>query len=148
MNKSRALLLVGLLIAGMAVLLPNFMKTRVTTSGGDYTFRFRVVDEASGLPVPGVTVEVNSPYVPAGFSSDDKLPVTGTNGLCEVKGGFPTVKRTFTCPEGRLKVQGSLIATAPGYQRYSNSLAAIAGEIVPYEGAGHYTVKLSKPLQP
>ena len=140
----RVVLLFGVFLLVMVVGVPNFVKARITTSGGDYTFRFRILDEKTGQPVSGALITIQTPYLPAGTSSDDPPTVSGTNGVCVARGGFPTAKRTFTGGNGRLTVSGSVTASADGYSRFSNDLASLAGKVIPYAGTGDYTIKLTR----
>jgi hypothetical protein len=131
LNSILAVIIV-LLLAAIAI--PNFARTRFTSSGELLCFRVRVVAQEGGAPVQGAEVQVQTAN-----------GVTGADGYCQVVQSFPA--KGIAGRSARCSLYGTLRVTAPGFRAWENDLAKLFGASYDYFNRGTqitHVVALSK----
>lgn len=117
-----------ILLVAIAVMLPNFVPSRWTSSGLPVTLKIAVADAQTGEAIPGAKVQawlhidwrfaINEASV--GFIS----ATTDATGNCEVHSYFPG---SGSGDKGRLRVNNTISIRADGYEHWERPGAALLG---------------------
>ena len=136
-----------ILLLGVAVALPSFVKSRWSSSGVPVTFQFTVVDALTGLPIPGAKalVYVNTNWAwPINTGSVGNISATtDASGNCKVHSHFPGGGRG---DKARLRVNSTIWIRAERYEPYQKPSAALLGSHLtvshPFSRTNSYPVKV------
>lgn len=136
-----------IVLLGVAVALPSFVKSRWSSSGVPVAFQFTVVDALTGLPIPGAKalVYVNTNWTgPINTGSVGHISATtDANGDCKVHSHFPGGGRG---DKARLRVNSTIWIRADGYEPWQQPSATLLGTHLtvshPFSRTNSYPVKV------
>jgi hypothetical protein len=117
-----------LLLLGVAIALPSFVKSRWASSGVPVAFKFTVVDAQTGQPIPGAKalVYVNTNWTGSinQGSVGHTSATTDASGTCEAHSHFPG---TGSGQKARLSANSIIWVRADGYEPWQKASAALLG---------------------
>ena len=118
----------AILLVAVALVVPQFVKARWSSSGVPVAFQFTVVDALTGLPIPGAKALV---YVNTNWTGSINTgsvghisATTDATGTCEVHSHFPG---TGSGEKARLSVNSTIWIRADGYEAWQKPTAALLG---------------------
>ena len=116
------------LLLGVAIALPSFVKSRWASSGVPVILKFTVVDSHTGKPIPSAKalVYVNTNWT--GSINQGSVghisATTDATGTCEVHSHFPG---TGSGEKARLSVNSTIWIRADRYEAWQKPTAALLG---------------------
>jgi len=136
-----------IVLLGVAVALPSFVKSRWSSSGVPVTFNIAVADARTGEPISGaqvlVWIDTNWAWPINTGSAGHISATTDASGSCKVHSHFPGGGRG---DKARLRVNSTIWIRADGYEPWQQPSATLLGTHLtvshPFSRTNSYPVKV------